>query len=93
MSSPSLSGDKAERKNRRKNQWRHGVERRREKVKGQKRKARGAQERAMEAEEREPLPLVRVPWSNSVDRPDHYRILTFPKLLSSLSGGYWENQD
>lgn len=44
-------------------------------------------------QKREPLPLVKVPWSNSVDRPDHYRILTFPKLLSSLSGGYCENQD
>lgn len=53
----------------------------------------GAQERAMEAEEREPLPLVRVPWSNRADRPAHYRILTFPKLLSTLSGGHRENQD
>lgn len=31
----------------------------------------GEQERAMEAEDRKPLPLVRVPWSNSIDRPDH----------------------
>lgn len=75
MSSPSLFGDKAERERERgkKNQWRHGVEKGKSQRAEKKEGKRGTseQERGMEAEERKPLTSVRVPCSNSVDRPDH----------------------